>query len=160
MASRLTFALSRSRAPALTAFKRSYAIAAKPLRVTPTAKPTAALKANTYATKANTDELDAFAELSRRDTPPESVPSSRVLQGSENNGGVIATEDVAGTEASLTAALDASNDGTTDWSRSYQGLGAQPFPKEATELLLSPIDPMDIEMKPGELPLARLQHRA
>ncbi|KAI0796360.1 mitochondrial genome maintenance MGM101 [Irpex lacteus] len=158
MASRLTFALSRSRAPAMTAFKRSYAIAAKPLRVTPTAKPTAALKANTYATKAKTDELDAFAELSRRDTPPESVPSSRVLQGSENNG-VIATEDVAGTEASLTA-LDASNDGTTDWSRSYQGLGAQPFPKEATELLLSPIDPMDIEMKPdGLIYLPEIKYR-
>lgn len=41
------------------------------------------------------------------------------------------------------------SDGTTDWSRSYSGLSAQPFPKEITDILLAPIDPMDVEMKPG-----------
>ena len=37
----------------------------------------------------------------------------------------------------------------TDWSKSYHGLSAQPFPKEVAEVLLAPIDPQDVEIKPG-----------
>jgi len=37
----------------------------------------------------------------------------------------------------------------TDWSRSYHGLSANPFSKDITDILLAPIDPMDIEIKPG-----------
>jgi hypothetical protein len=38
----------------------------------------------------------------------------------------------------------------TDWSKSYHGLSSQAFSKEAAEILLSPIDPVDIEIKPGK----------
>lgn len=37
----------------------------------------------------------------------------------------------------------------TDWSRSYAGLSTEPFPTETAEILMAPIDPMDVEMKPG-----------
>jgi hypothetical protein len=36
-----------------------------------------------------------------------------------------------------------------DWSKSYYGLSVEAFPKEVADILLSPIDEMDIEMKPG-----------
>lgn len=39
----------------------------------------------------------------------------------------------------------------TDWSKSYNGLSMQPFPKEIADVLLAPIDPLDVEMKPGML---------
>ena len=39
----------------------------------------------------------------------------------------------------------------TDWSRSYQGLSTHAFSKDVAEVLLAPIDPLDIEMKPGIL---------
>ena len=42
------------------------------------------------------------------------------------------------------------HDGTTDWSRSYSGLSTQPFPKEVADILLAPLDPLDVEMKPGK----------
>lgn len=46
-------------------------------------------------------------------------------------------------------------DGTrTDWSRSYHGLSVEPFPKEAADILQSPIDDLDIEIKPGSGSLA------
>ena len=46
---------------------------------------------------------------------------------------------------------EALGDGTsTDWSKSYYGLSSQPFTKEIAEILEKPIDPMDIEMKPGD----------
>ncbi|KAI9000736.1 mitochondrial genome maintenance MGM101-domain-containing protein [Trametes punicea] len=38
-----------------------------------------------------------------------------------------------------------------DWSRSYFGLSTQPFPKEVAEVLMTPIDPMDVEIKPDGL---------
>jgi len=37
----------------------------------------------------------------------------------------------------------------TDWSKSYHGLSSQAFSKEIAEVLLAPIDPLDVEMKPG-----------
>lgn len=41
-------------------------------------------------------------------------------------------------------------DGATDLSRSYSGLSVQPFSKEAASVLMAPIDPLSIEIKPGK----------
>ena len=38
-----------------------------------------------------------------------------------------------------------------DWSRSYHGLSSEPFPREVADVLLAPIDPLDIEIKTGTL---------
>ena len=38
-----------------------------------------------------------------------------------------------------------------DWSRSYHGLSVEPFPKVAAEILQAPLNPEDIEIKPGTL---------
>ena len=63
-------------------------------------------------------------------TPAESIPSSAAL--------------------TLPPTFDAPPTGsTTDWSRSYHGLSAQPFPSEVADILLASVDPLDIEMKPG-----------
>lgn len=37
----------------------------------------------------------------------------------------------------------------TDWSKSYHGLSSQPFSAEIAEMLQAPLDPDDVEMKPG-----------
>jgi hypothetical protein len=42
------------------------------------------------------------------------------------------------------------NGDKNDWSKSYFGLSAEPFPKDATDILLAPVDPLDVEIKPGE----------
>ncbi|KAI5123392.1 hypothetical protein M0805_006100 [Coniferiporia weirii] len=54
-----------------------------------------------------------------------------------------------------------SGDGTrTDWSRSYFGLSAEPFSKEAADILQAPLDPTDIEMKPdGLIYLPEIKYR-
>jgi len=48
----------------------------------------------------------------------------------------------------LELGLDGQQAGT-DWSKSYHGLSTQAFAKEIVEVLLAPIDPLDVEMKPG-----------
>ncbi|KAL0581119.1 hypothetical protein V5O48_000908 [Marasmius crinis-equi] len=53
-----------------------------------------------------------------------------------------------------------SNDSATDWSRSYSGLSERPFSKEAADVLLAPIEPNDIEMKPdGMIYLPEIKYR-
>ena len=55
------------------------------------------------------------------------------------------------TEPTLSPLPDAiGKDGTTDWSKSYSGLSVQPFAKEIADVLMAPLDPMDVEIKPGE----------
>jgi hypothetical protein len=41
------------------------------------------------------------------------------------------------------------NGDKNDWSKSYFGLSVEPFAKEVSDILLAPVDPLDVEMKPG-----------
>ena len=80
-----------------------------------------------YPTVTEADIVDQ-SEINNN-TPAESIPSSGAL--------------------TLPPLLDAPPTGSTDWSRSYHGLSTQPFPSEVADILLAPINPLDIEMKPG-----------
>lgn len=58
--------------------------------------------------------------------------------------------------------LDIQEDDPThvDWTKSFYGLSAQPFAKEAADILLAPIDANDIEIKPdGILYLPEIKYR-
>lgn len=47
-----------------------------------------------------------------------------------------------------------------DWSKSFYGLSTEPFAKEAADILLAPIDPEDIEVKPdGIIYLPEIKYR-
>jgi len=47
-----------------------------------------------------------------------------------------------------------------DWTRSFHGLAADPFPKEAADILLAPLAPDDIEVKPdGIVYLPEIKYR-
>ena len=54
-----------------------------------------------------------------------------------------------GTSSVFADSLPAPDGSSTNWSTSYHGLSVQPFPPEAAEILMAPIDALDIEMKPG-----------
>jgi len=44
--------------------------------------------------------------------------------------------------------LNESDPSRVDWSKSFHGLSQEAFPKEAADVLLAPIDPQSIEIKP------------
>ena len=47
-----------------------------------------------------------------------------------------------------------------DWTRSFHGLSAAPFPKEAADILLAETDPNEVEIKPdGILYLPEIKYR-
>ncbi|KAJ3740908.1 mitochondrial genome maintenance MGM101-domain-containing protein [Lentinula detonsa] len=52
------------------------------------------------------------------------------------------------------------NDEKTDWSKSYHGLSEQAFSKEVADVLMAPVEPLDIEMKPdGMIYLPEIKYR-
>ncbi|CAF9919242.1 MAG: hypothetical protein HETSPECPRED_003983 [Heterodermia speciosa] len=47
-----------------------------------------------------------------------------------------------------------------DWTRSFHGLSSESFPKESSDVLLAPLDPNDIEVKPdGIVYLPEIKYR-
>ncbi|KAF9873317.1 hypothetical protein CkaCkLH20_09130 [Colletotrichum karsti] len=51
-------------------------------------------------------------------------------------------------------------DGAVDWSNSYYGLGTGRFSKEVTDILLQPVNPDDVEVKPdGIIYLPEIKYR-
>jgi len=70
-----------------------------------------------------------------------------------------ATERSLQTEGSLPT-LNESDPSKVDWSRSFHGLSQEAFPKDAAEILLAPIDPHIIEVKPdGIIYLPEIHYR-
>lgn len=126
-------------------FTRTYAVASSPAIYSARTAPKVAPRANTYVTAAEV-EAEYTARATENGSPANSAPSSTTAQ--------IPAE---GVDPFAPASLDAPSGSMIDWSKSYHGLGAQPFPKEAADVLLAPIDPLDIEMKPGA-PILLRQH--
>ncbi|TFK72038.1 mitochondrial genome maintenance MGM101 [Pluteus cervinus] len=59
-----------------------------------------------------------------------------------------------------TDASQTQNEGHPDWSKSYFGLSTQAFPKETSDILLAPVDPLDVEIKPdGLIYLPEIKYR-
>ncbi|MCJ1431050.1 hypothetical protein MMC27_000400 [Xylographa pallens] len=83
---------------------------------------------------------------------PSAVPASELPQKAT-------TQDLSNGLDDQPLVLD---EGTTkvDWSRSFHGLSTQPFSKEAADILLQPISPDDVEVKPdGIIYLPEIKYR-
>jgi len=57
--------------------------------------------------------------------------------------------------------VEGSGDGSpSDWSRSFHGLSSQPFEREISDILLAPVDAVDVEIKPdGLIYLPEIKYR-
>ncbi|KAG1786266.1 mitochondrial genome maintenance MGM101 [Suillus plorans] len=119
---------------------RAYAASTRtwtPKTSTPSSRPPKVVKAT-----ASTSVAD-ISEAVNGSIPPETVPSSASLS-SPFPGDFPAASDI----------------GSTDWSTSYHGLSVQAFSKDIANILLAPVDDMDIEMKPdGLIYLPEIKYR-
>jgi len=106
--------------------------------------PQAAIPAAT--TVADVDP-DLAAEMEGGSTPPSASFTQALRESSRvNNGSYMGPG--AGTVE------------TIDWSSSFHGLGTMPFDPEIAKVLMAPIDPMDIEIKPdGIIYLPEIKYR-
>lgn len=135
LAARLNFNAGRSLGQKRVISTRNYAAAAR-YRAT-VARPSHVLSRN--ASSAIPEDFDIDVDVPSASSSAKEVVSSNPYS-----------------ESSLAAPDEAA----TDWSRSFHGLSASPFPKEAADVLLAPIEPADIEMKPdGLIYLPEIKYR-
>lgn len=111
---------------------RSYAVLpAKPAWSPRTyVKPTAAAKVSTAPGIGNPETIESLPSNKSEFEVSSEVPPPNTESPANGNGNSAETP--------------------TDWSRSYHGLSEQAFSKDIADILLAPIDPLDIEMKPGK----------
>ncbi|KAL0934039.1 mitochondrial genome maintenance protein [Colletotrichum truncatum] len=143
--------------------------AAKPATAKPVAKPiTTAKKTYTAASKVSA----AAAAIPKTSPPPAPSPASQdpsdaaVAPGlssktplpdapptSYSNGG-------GSSSSSAQAAPQQQNGHLIDWTTSYYGLGTQRFSKEVVDILMQPVNPADVEVKPdGVIYLPEIKYR-
>lgn len=141
MASRALFGRLSARIP-VTA--RTY-VTARPsaLRSFPRTKLPLA-NASTTAAKADPETTVNDGDVAEiLSSPPQSVPpTSSVAQTASAAPLSVFAPETNGQAGDVEGA-------PTDWSKSYYGLSVEPFPKEVSEVLQAPTDPLDIEVKPG-----------
>jgi hypothetical protein len=121
------------------ASSRSYSAPAKTwsprITTASTPKPTVTPVANASTTASNNGdgglEPDAVPVVAPKSNGTASTPSTPFGAEEQREG-------------------DGAQDGVTDWSKSYSGLSSQAFSKEIADILLAPIDPHDVEVKPGQ----------
>ena len=141
--------------PPVTTATRAYATAttrpaAKTAYTPRTTTRTSTARASTAAEKSNAatpSDVDVPPEA--YSAQPESVPSSSTLQDVSVPPTTTTSFVPAEFTESVTIGGSPADPNAPDWSKSYFGLSTQPFPREVAETLLAPVDPMDVEMKPG-----------
>jgi len=143
---RLSSAVGRSGRSLQLHASRNYAVApAKPAWIprqyakpttTTTTPPKATLSTETPTSNATTSATTTPAELNvASEIPPPNGEAWVDLNGNGSNA-------------------------HPDWSKSYSGLSTQAFSKDIADILLAPVDPMDIEMKPdGLIYLPEIKYR-
>ncbi|OSX59330.1 hypothetical protein POSPLADRAFT_1150373 [Postia placenta MAD-698-R-SB12] len=152
MASRALFGRLSARIP-VTA--RTY-VTARPsaLRSFPRTKLPLA-NASTTAAKADPETTVNDGDVAEiLSSPPQSVPpTSSVAQTASAAPLSVFAPETNGQAGDVEGA-------PTDWSKSYYGLSVEPFPKEVSEVLQAPTDPLDIEVKPdGLIYLPEIKYR-
>lgn len=104
----------------------------------------------TTATPKASVSTQPVAEPETAAAPPSATTEASEAAASPSPSSQEPTQFTPPPSASPFADLDsAGSGGATDWSKSYHGLSTQAFSKDIADILLAPIDPLDVEMKPG-----------
>lgn len=112
---------------------------------------------NQTPTKPSTASTTSIPKASSQSGTP-TTPASRVAASTPNR---ATTENISKSGLSdKPLELESPADEKIDWTRSFHGLSASPFPKEAADILLAETDPMEVEIKPdGILYLPEIKYR-
>jgi hypothetical protein len=131
------------------------------LRVTQLPHPTR--RTITYTTQNRNNQIPSkpSATPTPKTSPASSVPSTPASRVSAPTPSRATTESISKSGlADKPLELETPAEEKIDWTRSFHGLSAAPFPKEAADILLKEIDPQEVEIKPdGILYLPEIKYR-
>jgi hypothetical protein len=154
---RIPFHRSFSRTPIPSAFTKTTATRAA------TSFPTTQ-KATSTVAKPAANPSSSTQSLSARTVTPKPVAKEPAPPTARNTA-VDAQSQAAQKQRSLTDGLsdtpaEIENTPAIDWTRSYHGLGSISFTPEQSEILLAPVQPDDVEVKPdGIIYLPEIKYR-
>lgn len=116
------------------------------------------------ATRPQDSQSTAPKPTAPRTTPaptsqrPQSTPAAQVSAPTPNR---PTTDNISKSGlADKPLELETAPEEKIDWTRSFHGLSAEPFPKEAAAILLADTDPEEVEIKPdGIIYLPEIKYR-
>ncbi|KAL4987073.1 mitochondrial genome maintenance MGM101-domain-containing protein [Aspergillus falconensis] len=118
-----------------------------------------------YFTQRSSQPQQSSASTTPAPTPPAPTPTPAAVRAAQ-----IATQQTPTTATTPNISktglsdkpleLDNTPAEKIDWTRSFHGLSAEPFPKEVADILLAETDPDEVEIKPdGILYLPEIKYR-
>ncbi|KAG8968957.1 hypothetical protein FRC03_005502 [Tulasnella sp. 419] len=125
----------------------------QPTRLISVARPIRSVSRSTW------DEVDIDDPVVSKTPLTDATPNASVVTESQASAPYVPPTPATSNGASAPAE-PLTETSFNDWSRSFHGLSAQPFPKEIAEVLMTPVDAADIEMKPdGLIYLPEIKYR-
>ncbi|KAG0016182.1 hypothetical protein BGZ81_011354, partial [Podila clonocystis] len=110
----------------------------------------------TYASSSSTSSYPSYSD----ESVPESTSSGNPtpVSGNTSQGHAIAFANNNTMKEALIG--DHGSEDGQNWTRSFAGMATEPFEKEVADILMKPLDPADIEIKPdGLLYLPEIKYR-
>jgi len=93
-------------------------------------------------------------------SPPSTLRSTQIKSPTANKPTTDNLSKAGLSDRPLELETGPENSDKVDWSRSFHGISAEPFPKEAADILLAPTDANEVEIKPdGILYLPEIKYR-
>ena len=103
-----------------------------------------------------------FTQSSIRKAQPATTPASSTSSSPPAQPPPKAAQSSSSTTSTADEPIKLQEEDPThvDWTKSFHGLSVQPFSKEAADVLLAPINPEDVEIKPdGIIYLPEIKYR-
>lgn len=93
-------------------------------------------------------------------SPPSTLRSTQIASPTANKSTTDNLSKAGLSDRPLELETGPESSDKVDWSRSFHGISAEPFPKEAADILLAPTDANEVEIKPdGILYLPEIKYR-
>ncbi len=104
----------------------------------------------------------SFRTIFTKSSPRGAEPASTATQPSKPNAtsSPPSSETLPAPPTAQAFAVQDDDPSNVDWTRSFHGLSAEPFSKEAADILMAPLSPDDVEIKPdGIVYLPEIKYR-
>ncbi|KAE9407272.1 mitochondrial genome maintenance MGM101 [Gymnopus androsaceus JB14] len=112
-----------------------------------------AIRTSTRTTAGTPSSLYRFPRIQRDGYATEATPASEAVKK-------VSEELKVASEVPPPSGLSEPEDQGRNWSKSYHGLSEQAFSKEIADVLMAPVEPLDIEIKPdGMIYLPEIKYR-
>ena len=113
-----------------------------------------------YSNNRSISQSTTSKQAQQQQQPPSPSYSEQQTQPTTTTTNISETGLSDNPSTSIDTSSSSAQEEKIDWTRSFHGLGATPFPKDSINILLAPTDPAEVEIKPdGIVYLPEIKYR-